>query len=201
MNKKHNHIKLNRYTIGTLVILTVLVASSAGVMIKNNRAQASPAVNQAVPRNVQSQFTFNGAADWRQGPTRLKDMALFHDIQDSCFTSMQRKTGSVAADKTEHDKTNADLIRDGRAVTPGNAVSVTLQTNDGLKSYQLQQFMITTPPGGEKLLGGMEYGYLPLSENDYILIEGHCETYEQLAATIPALQAITFDASQGAASN
>jgi len=57
----------------------------------------------------------------------------------------------------------------------------------------LQQASVTTPAGGNKVLGGQEFGYLKLSDKDYLFIEGHCETADQLAATIPALQAITFD--------
>lgn len=201
MKQKHNHFRLKPYIIGTLALVAVLIASFAGVTIKRNRTEAAPTVRQLVSAKVQSQFTFNGVNDWRQGPTRLSDIALFHNTQDSCFTSIQRKTGSVAAEKAKREKDNASLIGNGYTVTPGATISVTLPTNAGQKSYQLQQFNVATPPNGEKVLGGLEFGYLPLSETDYIFVEGHCETLDQLAATIPALQAISFDATGSTVGN
>jgi hypothetical protein len=42
-------------------------------------------------------------------------------------------------------------------------------------------------------MGGLELGYLQLS-GGYVQIEGHCDTPDELAATIPALQSVKFDA-------
>lgn len=201
MNQKHKHFKLNRYIVSTFVLIVVLAGSYFGIMIKQNRNVTAAPIKRAATTEVKSQFKFKGARQWRQGPTRITDMALFHDIQDSCFTSIQHKTGSIDAEKNKREKDNAGLVSNGYTVKSGTALTVTLETNIGLKSYQLQQFDVTTPVNREKVLGGLEFGFLPLSENDYIFVEGHCQTSEQLEATIQALQAIEFDSSKSTASN
>ncbi len=118
-------------------------------------------------------------------------MALFHTIRDSCFTSVQHKTGTVDA-AAELQKTAASLTSQGYTVTPGSTQTLTIQTNTGPRQYELQQSSVMTPAGANKLLGGQEFGYLQLS-NGYLKIMGYCETADELPATIPALQAIKFD--------
>jgi len=118
-------------------------------------------------------------------------MALFHTIRDSCFTSVQHKTGTVDA-VAEVQKGRASLIASGYTVTPGATQTLTIQTSTGPKQYELYQSSVTTPVGASTVLGGQEFGYLQLS-NGYIKIMGYCETAKELPATIPALQAIKFD--------
>ena len=121
-------------------------------------------------------------------------MALFHSIRDSCFTSVEHKSGTVDA-AAELQKTQASLTSEGYTVTPGSAQTLTMQTNTGLQQYELQQSSITTPTGANKILGGQEFGYLQLS-NGYLKIMGNCETADELPSTIPALRAIKFDAAK-----
>jgi len=86
-------------------------------------------------------------------------------------------------------------VSNGYTITSGANLTVTLQTDTGKQSYQLQQSTVITPAGGDKVLGGQEFGYVALSNNNYLSIKGYCDTTDELAATIPALQAIKFDAS------
>lgn len=72
---------------------------------------------------------------------------------------------------------------------------MTIQTNSGSKQYQLQQSSVTGPVGTGQVLGGQEFGYLQLSSG-YLYIEGYCNTSAKLAATIPALLAITFNSAE-----
>jgi len=129
MKQKHHRIRLNRYIVGLLALLVVTASGIVGMQYKHTEAAANtkPAVGAAVP----SQFSFTGATDWWQGATRKEDMALFHKIQDSCFISIQHKTGTIDADQAGLQKNNALLVSDGYTITPGNIVTATLQTNKG----------------------------------------------------------------------
>ncbi len=190
MNQEHNHFRLNRYTSGILVFLFVATVSAI-VAIQPNRTDTKPAITPAVGAAAPSQFSFSGTPNWWQGATSKSDMALFHTIRDSCFTSVQHKTGTVDA-AAELQKTAASLTSQGYTVTPGSTQTLTIQTNTGPRQYELQQSSVMTPAGANKLLGGQEFGYLQLS-NGYLKIMGYCETADELPATIPALQAIKFD--------
>jgi len=191
VSQEHNHFRLNRYTSGILVFLFVATVSAI-VAIQPSRTDTKPAITPAVGAAAPSQFSFSGTPNWWQGATSKSDMALFHTIRDSCFISVQHKTGTVDA-AAELQKSSASLTSQGYTLTPGSTQTLTLQTNTGPKQYELQQSSVTTPVGASKVLGGKELGYLQLS-NGYIMIMGNCETAEQLSATIPALQAIKFDA-------
>ena len=193
MKQKHNRIRLNRYTAGLLIFL-VVAGASAVVVILYNRTDAAPAVRPTVGTAVPSQFSFSGTPNWRQGPTNKTSMALFHNIRDSCFTSVEHKTGTVDAG-AELQKTQASLTSEGYTITPGSTQTLTMQTNTGSKQYELQQSAVTTPAGASTLMGGQEFGYLQLT-NGYLKIYGYCETAEELSATIPALQAIKFDSTK-----
>ena len=193
MQQKHYHFKLNRYTTGTLVLLIIAVVSAV-LVIQLNRTDAAPAVKPAIGAAVPSQFSFNGAIDWRQGPTNKTSMALFHNISDSCFTSAEHYLGTVDVG-TELQKSQTSLMSQGYTVTPGSTQTLTIQTNTGPQKYELQQSSVTTPAGASKILGGNELGYLQLT-NGYLKIYGNCETAEELSATIPALQAIKFDSTK-----
>ena len=190
MNQKHNRIRLNRYTVGILVFL-VVTATCAVVVMRHNRTDAGPAVKPAVGAAVPSQFSFSGTPNWRQGPTNKTSMALFHNIRDSCFTSTEHYAGTVDA-AAELQKAEASLTSRGYTVTPGSTRTLTIQTNTGPQQYELKQSSVITPSSASKLMGGQEFGYLQLT-NGYLKIYGYCETAEQLAATIPALQAVKFD--------
>lgn len=195
MKQKRHHKLFNRYTMGALVLL-VVAAASVVVVTNRNRTDATPSVKPGVGAAIPSQFSFSGTTDWWQGATNKTSMALFHSLHDSCFVSVQHKTGSIDADKAKLQKSDADLTSSGHTITPGATLAATLQTNTGQQSYQLQQSSVTSPTGASKVLGGQEFGYLPLSNGDYLYVEGYCDTPAELAATLPALQAVKFDAAK-----
>jgi|GEM_PF-1670233 len=199
MEQKHNYRIINRYSVSSLAVLVIAAAAFTMLVIKPGTSDAATPQKKAATAAVPSQFTFTGAADWYQGPTRKGDMALFHKIQDSCFVSVQHITGTtIAAHQAKKHKFDAQEAAGGHTVTPFAVQNMTLQTNTGVKQYQLQQTNTTNPAGastanGSQLDEGNEEGYVPLGTNDFIYVEGHCETAAELAATIPALQAVTFD--------
>jgi hypothetical protein len=190
MKQKHNHFSLKRYTVGTLAILIVAVAACSAVVIEHNPTEAAPSVKSAAAA-VKSRFSFTGTSGWWQGATNKTSMALFHNAED-CFTSVEYKKGTVDA-PAELQKTQTLLTGEGYMVTPGSIQTLALQTSAGSKQqYQLHQYTVTGTGGAGRVEGGQEYGYLQLP-NGYVKIEGNCDISEELAATIPALQAVKFD--------
>ena len=187
MIQKQKHSILNRYTIGILLLL-VAAAISALVVTKHNRTDAAPSLKPGIGAAVPSQFSFAGTIGWWQGATNKTSMALFHN-GDSCFTSVQHINGTadIAA---ELQKLQVSQAGEGGTATPGAVLAATLQTKSGPEQYELHQYTLTNP--GMDILHGLELGYLQLP-GSYVKIEGHCDTADELSATIPALQAITFD--------
>lgn len=186
---KHNRFTSKR-TILIISAFIIVMATAIVIVTKHGAAKATPSAKPALATAVKSQFSFTGVSDWTQGATRMTDMALFHKYD--CFTSIQHKTGAIVTDKEQRQKIRERLIADGNTVVAVATPTVTLQTKTGQLSYELQQFNMTPPAGGEKIKSGLESGYIQLSDS-YLYIEGNCDTAEQLASTIPALQAIKFD--------
>jgi len=177
----------------SLGILVAVTAVCSFIFInEHNRTDAAPPLKPKIGTAVPSEFKFTGATDWWQGATNKTSMALFHTLQDGCFVSVQYKTGSIAADQTNFQKTEDQLTSAGHVITPVATKVMTVQTNSGSKQYQLQQSSVTSPTGTSQVLGGQEFGYIQLS-NGYLYIEGYCNASTELASTIPALQAVTFN--------
>jgi len=192
MQQKHKLSIFNRYTVGTLAVLIIAAAIYSVLVIKpgthDTTAPTKPVTGAATP----SEFTFTGAAGWYKGPTNKTSMALFSDDQDhSCFTSIEHKTGTVnvtAKLQNQHD----DLSASGGTMTPVDTPTATIVTKTGTQQYELHQFSLT---GGSdaQLMGGLELGYLQLAAGEgYLVMQGHCNTADQLPTTIPALQAYRF---------
>lgn len=187
MKQKHNHL-LNRYTVSSLAFVAVLAITALSISIlRHNQTEAAPPSKSTTA--AVSQFSFTGATDWWQGATNKTSMALFHNT-DGCFVSAQYKTGNVDIAAELH-KLQISQAGDGGTSTPGAVLTVALQTSSGSQQYRLHQYSLS-PANGEKLMEGLELGYLQLP-NGYVQIEGHCDTPDQLSATIPALRAIEFD--------
>ena len=189
MQQKHNRLKLGRYALA--LVLLILVAATSVVLL-HRRTDASPAVKPAVGAAVPSVFSFAGTSGWWQGATNKTSMALFHN-SDGCFTSVQYSTGTVDA-TAELQKFSVSQAGYGGSSTPGAVLPVALQTNTGSQQYQLHQYTLTGA-SGEKLMTGLELGYLQLT-GGYVKVEGHCDTPDQLPATIPALRSVKFDAAK-----
>ena len=179
----------------SFIILAALAAASLVFVAKYNHTSAAPSVEPKVGAAVPSEFKFTGTIDWWQGATNKTSMALFHTLQDSCFVSVQHKTGTIASDQANFQKTEQQLTSEGHTITPLVAQTMTIQTNTGLRQYQLQQFSVTTSAGASQVLGGQEFGYVQLPSG-YLYVEGYCDTPAELAATIHALQAIKFNSAE-----
>lgn len=193
MEQEPKHHVINRYTIGVSIILIAAIAAATILVLKHNLVEAAPSkppIGAAVP----SQFSFAGAGGWWQGATNHTSMAVFHRVEDGCFVSAQHKSGAVNG-TAEIQKANATLSSQGYIVLPASTQTLMLQTNDGPRQYDLVQSSVTSPSGVSKVMGGQEFGYLQLADG-YLYIMGYCDTAAELPATIPALQAITFDSTK-----
>lgn len=190
MKQKRNRNIVNRYTVGTVAVLIVAVTAFVTIIGKHDTTEAASSPKTASTQSAESQFSFTGAPGWRQGPTNKTSMALFQDGHD-CFTSIQHKTGTVDV-AAEREKKQANDTKQGITSTPIGSLVVTLQSSEGQKQYQLHQYSASGTAGGQKVKGGVEFGYFQLP-NGYLKIEGHCDTASQLPATIPALQAIKLN--------
>jgi hypothetical protein len=193
---KRFHLARNRHiaiSFGTLAIVAIV----GFVIFTNgrNRTDAAPSPTLKVGAAVPSEFKFTGATNWWQGATNKTSMALFHTLQDGCFVSAQRKTGTIATYQTNFQKTEDQLTSTGHTITPVGTQTMTIRTSSGSRQYQLQQSSVTSPAGTRQVLGGQEFGYLQLSSG-YLYIEGYCNTSGELATTIPALQAVTLNSTE-----
>jgi len=181
---------LKSKSVAITVFLVVLAVGGAGAafVTRGNTQALAETVNVEV---VKSKFSFSGANGWRQGATNETSMALFDDnSRMACFTSVEYKSGTVdALAEIKKAEATASERGNGYTVTPISAQTLTIQTPDGKKQYELYQSAVTTPTGGDKLKGGQEFGYLQLSDG-YVKVIGYCDTPEQLSSTVPALQAI-----------
>jgi hypothetical protein len=173
------------------LVVAVMLVTVVGIFALNQGHAAAPEKPQTVKTiTVQPEFSFTGTAGWRKGPVNQTSLALFHD-SDGCFTSVEHRSGSVDAD-AEIQKSQTGLAGSGGVSRPLADISLKLATTTGLLPYELHQFDIANTSSTDKLMGGLELGYLQLS-GGYIVIQGHCDTSEQLPATIPALEAIRFE--------
>jgi hypothetical protein len=190
MKQNQKHSILNRYSISTLALAVILIAAFGLVGMERNRTDAAPSVKNAAS-TVNSQFSFTGASGWWRGATNETSMALFSN-DHSCFTSVQHKTGTVD-DAVELKKIQTSLAGSGYTSTLVASQMTTVQTNSGSQQYKLYQYNVATPTGGTQVEGGQEYGYLQLSTG-YLEVQGNCNTASELSTTLPALQAVKFDA-------
>jgi hypothetical protein len=190
---KQKQFARRRYMVISLASI-VVVSAIALFVFQHKNTDAAPSTKPGVGAAVPSQFTFVGAIGWWQGATNKTSVAAFHNAHD-CFVSMQHNGGTTAADEAKVQSANDGLINQGYTVTPLGTQTLTLQTNGGVRQYQLEQSSVTTPPGANKVEGGQEFAYLPVA-NGHIYIEGYCDTPAELPATITALHAFKFDESK-----
>jgi len=193
LNQKHRIF--NRYTISSLAVVAIMVASLGVYLVKSNGSAAAAQTPKAkVPisnTDVRSKFSFSSAPLWYQGATNETSMALFHH-QDGCFVSVQYKTGTV--DETSALQSIISTGSKGGIVdTPAGLQTLTMQTNMGTQQYQLHQYNATgSISDGMGPEGGQEYGYVTVP-NGYIMVQGNCTTVAELPSTLTALQAVKFD--------
>jgi len=165
--------------------IALIIAGVIGVVLFRDKTKASTDLSN----NQQSEpmFSFAGADGWRQGPSNETSMALFGpsraDGTSACFTSAEYKTGTVDID-TELSKQAKNVAH---AVTLKNTLESTITAVSGAIKYDLYQYGITDE-SSEPLMKGLELGYVQLV-GGYVEIEGHCNEFEELTTTLPALAA------------
>lgn len=189
MKQEHNRKMLNGYAAGALACLIVAAVVGVGFVVVHGAAEAAPTPKLSVAATT-SQFSFSGAAGWRQGPANKTSMALFSN-DHSCFTSVEYESGAVNV-ASELQKNRDDVARIGGASTLVGSVAATLRTRAGQQKYTLYQYDESDTDSTVKLLGGLGLGYVRLSDG-YLKIQAHCNTVDELPATLSALQAIRFD--------
>jgi hypothetical protein len=193
MKHKQNRSKVNHYTVSGLVVLVIILAT-AGVFVlgRSHTEAATSPVKKSVP-TVISQFAFNGAKGWTQGPKNNTSMAAFYTPSD-CFVSIQRNTGTIDVD-TELQKTIALLAGNGYTVTQSAVQPMMLASKSGNIQYQLHQYAVSGNGSGGQSYAAQEYAFIPLS-NGYLKVEGYCTISTNLPATVNALDAYEFDTSK-----
>jgi hypothetical protein len=191
MRQKHSRLELNPYTISTLALAVVLVATLGVIIMKHDATDAVPRTKLTMGGvAVVSQFTFPGLTGWRQGATNETSMTLSSNNR-TCFTSIQHKIGMVDVTAILQ-KTQAKLAISGYTSAQLATPTVAIQTNLGTQQYKLHQYSVTSQPGTTRVQAGQEFGYI-LFANGYLEVQGYCNTANELATTLPALQAIKFD--------
>jgi hypothetical protein len=188
---KHKHKKLFMYTSCTLAVVAIAAAVGGVIFMKHHAADAAvlpgtPSnLPQKTPGTAEFSFKSNGkTSGWWQGATDKVSMALFYRPND-CFVSTEYHNSTI--DAAAKLQSHIDMLRQGSSVTEIGSKSLTLNTSTGKMQYELHQYHVV----GDGLLGGEEFAYVPLSKG-YLKIQGYCDTPEQLAATIPALEAVKF---------
>lgn len=195
MKQKLPLIRLGLYSAVTLVFSAIAIASAV-IVLQRDRTDASPPAKPAVGASVPSQFSFGGATGWWQGATNETSIAIFPNAQD-CFVSVQHITGSLAAKQAKDQAALASLTGQGHITSKLGTQSLSITTNTGVKQYQLQWISVSSPNGASastesQVEGGQENAYVPLSSNDFLYVEGYCDTPTELPTTLPVLQAVKF---------
>lgn len=191
MKHKQNQQKSNRPLVISLLVITVLGAAVIGIIIKTRQTEAAASTKQSATVSVPSQFSFDAAAapGWVKGPTNKTSLALFNSDR-SCFISVDHKTGTVDA-ASEIQKTQTSLTKDGYTVTADSTLDQTISA----QQYKLSQYNVTGAGSSGQLYGGQEFGYVQLTDG-YIAVAGYCNTSDQLPSSLPAIQALKFDAAK-----
>ncbi|HET6622481.1 MAG TPA: hypothetical protein VFG56_00935 [Candidatus Saccharimonadales bacterium] len=184
--------KPGRYTVIILALLAIIATVFAVVVTERGGGEAASSAAPESSETHEPRFLFGGATGWRKGPSNETSLALFGPNHD-CFASVQYKDGSIAADKAERQKTDKYFSDRGYVATTIDTAPMTMRTTDGQQNYELHQSAVATPAGADKVKGGQEFGYLQLSSDHYLFVEGYCDTAEQLPTTIPALKAIKLN--------
>jgi hypothetical protein len=190
INTKNHKTKL---TISLIVALMVVIGIGGAVFTRVN----TPAVAEvkAYAPEAKSKFSFTGSTDWRKGPSNDTSMALFGktrtDGTSACFTSIEYKTGTIDV-QAELQKVISDFNKSGGTMTEMATVPAVLRTTNGDEQYNLHQFNAVSASKDNKVMSGVEVGYVQL-DGGYVKVSGNCETFDELPSTIPALQAYKFN--------
>ena len=186
---KHLSLKFNRLVVYISFIVIVVLATVGVLFFVKRGAGAATPQKPAVAKTVQPQFTFSGATGWHKGPTNETSMALFRN-DGECFTSIEHKSGTVEV-AAEIQKQQSMMAGSGNTMTAGATPEVLIQTTSGPQQYKLHEFSLASGDKSHPLMGGLGLGYVQQA-NGYLKIQSHCNTEDELATTIPALQSYNF---------
>ena len=197
LTKNHRRFPLNRYGVGVLLLMIIVVATGC-ILILNHKKTADAAKSNSAPaKEVVSMFSFGGASGWTKGPTNGTSMALFHTGIDGCFVSAEYKTGTIDP-AAAVQQWSSQAASDGHAATEVAAKDMTIKTNTGVKNYTLHEFNLAGDEdhnAASPLMTGVDLGYLPLSKG-YIKFTGDCNTADELPPTLDVFMSYKFDQSK-----
>ena len=182
-----------KFIIATILSAVLVGAGVGGTVWFQSTQQA--AADTKEPAKSQPLFSFTGVEGWRKGPSNDTSMALFSQAREDgtspCFVSVEYRSGSVDS-SLEINKTKDSLTKDGYTATSHEPRVVNMQTGSGELQYELHQYKVESPSGSVEVYGGQQLAYHQLTEG-HLKVIGNCETSEQLAMTIPALEAIRLE--------
>ncbi len=186
----HNNTNTKKNLIIIAIVAVAVVAGSVLIMNSKSNAESQSAGNneESLPKSVFA-FDTNSAEGWRKGPSNATSLALFSNNRE-CFVSVEQKDGTIDME-SRLEKTQVDLEKDGYTRQSTGTVEVAMQVNGDSESYKLHKYDVAGDGDAGKLYGGQEFGYVQLADG-YIAVQGYCDKAEQLPATIPALQAISY---------
>jgi hypothetical protein len=183
--------KKTKLLIAACVLAIVGIATAATIVLVNNNKTQADSTKTDTP-SMQSSFNFNSekASGWRQGPSNQDSMALFSNDQ-TCFVSVERKDGTV--DPTAATtKTLASLSQDGYTTKALGTSTASIETGSGNTKLIIDQYDVTGSGNAGLLYGGQAYGYAQLNDS-YLHAQLNCNSSDQLASAISALDAISFE--------
>lgn len=187
-NRHPAKLKLSALIIASAFALVLVGLSTLFVI---NRDSSRTTQNNTLVSTFD--FDADAAPGWRKGPGNDSSIVLFKNDHD-CFISIHEESGAID-ENTRRSNLKYSLQDQGYTVTSGAANPVTLQTQTGEQRYQLYQYTVTGQGTSEKLYEGQALGYVPLSDGN-LAIEAYCNPGNLLPEVMPALEAVTFNASK-----
>jgi len=97
-------------------------------------------------------------------------------ITDTNALIKQKQDGATVASELIYNKLNTE--------------TTTIDTPEGVKSYELHEYAISGP-GSKQMQRGMSFGYIDLSDG-YISINGICPEGNQMSSTILGMKSISL---------
>lgn len=169
--------------------MLLIVVGAIGVVLMRDKTE--PSANPDNNQQSKPMFSFAGADGWRQGPSNDTSMVLFGpssaDGTSACFTSIEYKTGTVDIDEALSDQV-ANMAGSNTVMALENTLESTIAAVTAAIKYDLYQYRITSE-GSEQTMKGLELGYVQFDEEGYLKIDGHCNEFDELSTTLPALAA------------
>lgn len=193
-NRNTSKTSTRRPRIITFVAALIVAAGAAAYFVLNKpEVTASPEDAPAALRAT-SLFSFDAAAapGWRIGPGNETSLAAFKNDAD-CFISIDMQPEKID-EATWLANLQTGFARDPSITfTPGEVLPLALQSSTGPRQFQLHPY---TAVGGDAY-GGQAYGYVAHPDG-YLRLQAYCDPAEAelLPSVVPALKALTFDASK-----